>query len=51
MVRKNFMLTPHHAELLAKEAKKQQVSMSEILRKALDAFFIQRSAKTKGAQG
>lgn len=44
MIRKNFMLTPKHAELLKKEADKKQVSMSEILRKALDAFF------SKGAQ-
>jgi hypothetical protein len=39
MIRKNFMLTQKHSELLRKEAQNQQVSMSEILRKALDMFF------------
>jgi hypothetical protein len=39
MVRKNFMLTPKHAEQLRQEAETKEVSMSEILRKALDSYF------------
>jgi len=45
MVRKNFMITMEHAKALAKEAKKKDVSMSEILRKALDLFFSDKDRK------
>lgn len=39
MLRRNFMLTIHHVEWLDKEAKAKGVSMSEILRAAIDAYF------------
>ena len=39
MLRKNFMVTPTHAKQIKKEATVKGVSMSEILRKALDLYF------------
>jgi len=45
MLRKNFMVTAIHAKRLAKEAKAKGISMSEVLRKALDAYFEDRHKK------
>jgi hypothetical protein len=45
VIRKNFMLTPRHAEQLKRESETKEVSMSEILRKALDAFFNVKGGK------
>jgi Arc/MetJ-type ribon-helix-helix transcriptional regulator len=42
MLRKNFMITSQHSEWLGKESKDRQVSMSEVLRRALDAYFYER---------
>ena len=39
MLRKNMMFTEKHIELIKKEAKSDGVSMSEILRRALDRYF------------
>jgi hypothetical protein len=42
MVRKNYMITASQEKLLKEEAKKQEVSISEILRKAIDSYFASR---------
>ena len=39
MIRKNFMMTQKHTDQIRKEAEKNEVSMSEILRKAIDEYF------------
>ncbi len=39
MIRKNYMVTDKHDALIKKEAKADGVSMSEILRRALDRYF------------
>lgn len=39
MTRKNFMITAKQVDLLKREAALKQVSMSEILRKAIDNYF------------
>jgi hypothetical protein len=41
MIRKNFMFTEKHATALKKESDKDGVSMSEILRRALDKYFAE----------
>jgi hypothetical protein len=39
MLRKNVMMTPDQEKWLKSEAKRKQVSMSEILRAAIDAYM------------
>ena len=39
MIRKNYMVTDKHDALIKKEAKEDGVSMSEILRRALNRYF------------
>lgn len=43
MIRRNYMITTRQELLLKKEAQLKQVSMSEILRKAIDAYFGQKA--------
>lgn len=43
MERKNFMITSNQVEKIKKEANILQISMSEVLRKAIDDFFKKRS--------
>lgn len=45
MIRKNMMITSRHEDQLRREAEERQVSMSEILRKALDEYFRKRRGK------
>lgn len=42
MVRKNYMVTPRQDDELKKEAKRLQVSVSEVLRKAIDNYFARQ---------
>ena len=39
MIRRNYMISIHHDEWLKKAARDKGVSMSEILRKALDEYI------------
>lgn len=45
MIRKNYMVTERQDDSLKKEAKKLQVSVSEVLRKAIDSFFSGKKEK------
>jgi hypothetical protein len=45
MLRRNFMLTARHVKWLDEEAKAKGVSMSEVLRAAIDAYFVGKEGK------
>jgi hypothetical protein len=45
MLRRNFMLSARHVEWLDKESKAKGVSMSEILRAAIDAYMAKEGSK------
>jgi hypothetical protein len=40
MQRENFMITKHHKKWLKEESDRKGVSMSEILRVAIDAYMV-----------
>jgi hypothetical protein len=50
MQRENFMITKHHKKWLKEESDRKQVSMSEILRAAIDAYMFQTKGDTNGTQ-